>query len=239
MGKLGIPKRVRASKRVGCGSVTLGDVQTVVHGDGFDSIGTHCLRFRSSKINEFSNDGKRQVQVAAFDLDDTLIRNKSGFKFARSPDDWKWFNEHVPRKVKEWTRESPNRIIAIFTNQGAVTNIVPPGKPSLSFNKLVARLKLITKELDDLPLVVYASTRKSSTDKKKGLGSDDKLHETYRKPGIGMWKQLIVDIGDVDISNSFFVGDAAGRDGDFSDSDRKFAETVGLTFKVPEEYFKA
>lgn len=38
--------------------------------------------------------------------------------------------------------------------------------------------------------------------------------------------------------HSFYVGDAAGRTGDFSNSDREFAENVGITFKTPEEVFE-
>ena len=40
-----------------------------------------------------------------------------------------------------------------------------------------------------------------------------------------------------DLSLSFFVGDAAGRKGDFSDSDKKFAEAVGVRFFNETEFF--
>ncbi|KAJ8532317.1 hypothetical protein K7X08_012240 [Anisodus acutangulus] len=36
---------------------------------------------------------------------------------------------------------------------------------------------------------------------------------------------------------SFYVGDAAGRQGDHSDADIKFAQAIGLRFYVPEEFF--
>lgn len=63
-----------------------------------------------------------------------------------------------------------------------------------------------------------------------------------------MWKELLEDYdihapGDLDLDNSIFVGDAAGRiagDGkpkDFSCSDRNFAANVGITFHTPEEFF--
>ena len=43
----------------------------------------------------------------------------------------------------------------------------------------------------------------------------------------------------IDMKNSFFVGDAAGRKqlNDFADTDRKFAINVGCMFYTPEEYF--
>lgn len=40
------------------------------------------------------------------------------------------------------------------------------------------------------------------------------------------------------MDRSFFVGDAAGRSGDHSDTDRKWAHNAGLPFYVPEECFK-
>ncbi len=39
------------------------------------------------------------------------------------------------------------------------------------------------------------------------------------------------------VEESFFVGDALGRSGDFSDSDRMFANAVGLKCMAPEELF--
>jgi bifunctional polynucleotide phosphatase/kinase len=36
---------------------------------------------------------------------------------------------------------------------------------------------------------------------------------------------------------AFYVGDAAGRPGDWSDKDRKFAEAISVIFRTPEELF--
>lgn len=41
-----------------------------------------------------------------------------------------------------------------------------------------------------------------------------------------------------DKSKSFFVGDAAGRKGDWSDKDKKLAENIDVKFFTPEEIFK-
>lgn len=38
-------------------------------------------------------------------------------------------------------------------------------------------------------------------------------------------------------AGSFYVGDAAGRPGDWSDRDKAFAQALGVPFKVPEEVF--
>lgn len=44
--------------------------------------------------------------------------------------------------------------------------------------------------------------------------------------------------GAVNFENSYFVGDAAGREKDHSDCDRHFCMNLGLTFYTPEEYFQ-
>jgi len=43
--------------------------------------------------------------------------------------------------------------------------------------------------------------------------------------------------GNFDKNSSFFVGDALGRKGDFSDSDKVFAENIGIKIYSPEEFF--
>ncbi|KAJ9105946.1 hypothetical protein QFC19_003280 [Naganishia cerealis] len=65
--------------------------------------------------------------------------------------------------------------------------------------------------------------------------------DEYRKPGIGLY-ELLLNLYEskgleIDIENSFYVGDAAGRAGDHNDTDRKFAVNAGLTFYTPEQYF--
>jgi len=66
-----------------------------------------------------------------------------------------------------------------------------------------------------IPLSIYAATDK----------------DEYRKPRVGMWREMLEDydldtLDGVDLTCSFFVGDAAGREAtkahvkDFSCSDR-------------------
>jgi len=60
----------------------------------------------------------------------------------------------------------------------------------------------------------------------------------YRKPSTGMWSVATRELkGDVDLDGSYLVGDAAGRKGDFSDSDKMWAAGIGIGFFTPEEFF--
>lgn len=47
---------------------------------------------------------------------------------------------------------------------------------------------------------------------------------------------LVVDVDNafIDMAESYFVGDAAGRPGDHSGTDRKWAMNAGLKFYTPE-----
>lgn len=55
-----------------------------------------------------------------------------------------------------------------------------------------------------------------------------------KKPNKDLFYSVIKDF---DKKTSFYVGDAAGRDTDWSDEDKKFAENVGIKFMTPEEVF--
>ena len=57
----------------------------------------------------------------------------------------------------------------------------------------------------------------------------------YRKPCLGMFDQFMED--NKSIIDIFYVGDAAGRKGDHSASDAKFAWNAGIEFFTPEAYF--
>lgn len=63
-------------------------------------------------------------------------------------------------------------------------------------------------------------------------------NDIYRKPEIGMFTlftSLLAEIGYTwDKAQSFFCGDAAGRPGDFSCSDRKFAYNADIQFITPD-----
>ena len=62
-------------------------------------------------------------------------------------------------------------------------------------------------------------------------------NKEYHKGGVKQIKLFDTAVSDIDKENSFFVGDALGRPDDYADTDRKFAEAVGLRWMSPESIF--
>lgn len=153
--------------------------------------------------------GGKQPTVAAFDLDHTLTHHRSGATFAKSLEDI----AVMPRRL-EVLRDliSKRYLIVIFTNQSAISEKVRENH----FRRVDHAIKLL-----NLPVMLLMATAK----------------DQYRKPQIGMWTEMMKITGAVNKAGSFYCGDAAGRSGDHSDSDLKFAQNIGITFYLPEQAF--
>lgn len=163
------------------------------------------------KINKLSSN------IAAFDLDYTLIKPKSGNKFPKNKDDWKFINDKVKLYLNALNNNSYS--IVIFTNQKGIS------KGELTISDFHEKIKKINDELG-FELNIFISTK------------DD----MYRKPMTGMWDFMIKKSEvEVDYKNSFYVGDAAGRvykkRKDHSSDDLFFANNVNVHFFTPEKFF--
>jgi len=94
--------------------------------------------------------------------------------------------------------------VAIFTNQAGLK---APKKDTALLKKFKLKVAAILETID-VPLTIYAATE----------------NDRFRKPRSGMWEEMKDDrelgVRGIDLENSYLVGDAAGRVGDFSDSDR-------------------
>lgn len=175
----------------------------------------------------------RPVKIAAFDLDDTLIKPKKGEnRFVRNTSSHMWWDAAVPSRLKELHNDG--YIIVILTNQSTISlkdNAKAVQKDTLSLKNFKDQMTNFLSQLD-LPISVYAAT-----------GNDQ-----YRKPRIGMWTELRddydLDSSDaLDVTSSFYIGDAAGREQtdkrrkDHATSDRDLAANIGIPFRTPEEFF--
>lgn len=198
------------------------------------------------------HDSTNKVKIAAFDLDGTLVNTKSGGSFARHPNDWKWWNkEKEESKVIQTLQKliKDNYLLVIFTNQGGVI----ANNDSKSYLNFINRVNNIVKDLrsnteDDFDILIYASPKKPLNKKIPTSKSTDENHKSMRKPMIGMWENLVKFLKTIEGENeneqekvhsddSFYVGDAAGRPGDFASSDKDFAKNANVKFMVPEEIF--
>lgn len=156
-------------------------------------------------------------------MDGTLILTKSGKVFPQYPDDWKIIYSEVPKKLQKLHQDGFK--IVIFTNQAGITR----GKTTAL--EIQQKIEKIISTLG-VPIQAYIATGDT----------------IFRKPAPGMWDFLIKEKNGgqkVDMTESFYCGDAAGRPEnwapkkkkDFSCSDRLFARNLGLKFLTPEEHF--
>ncbi|MBP06034.1 MAG: DNA 3'-phosphatase [Chloroflexi bacterium] len=155
---------------------------------------------------------KHSTKVAAFDLDFTLIKPKSGNKFPKTWDDWKFMYSNVI----EVLNSMEDFTIVIFTNQ-------KDNKRSLSESDLKKRFNDIKKSFNSKLSIYYS--RQSDFD---------------RKPFTGMWEQFISDNNITHVSSkSFYCGDAAGRSSDHASTDIYFANNIKVKFLTPENVFES
>ncbi|GFZ48059.1 hypothetical protein JCM24511_05807 [Saitozyma sp. JCM 24511] len=164
-----------------------------------------------------------KVPIVFYDLDGTLIKTRSGADFPKSRDDWTWWDPVVPGRLKKEWEEGKH--VVVVSNQGDAREKIR--------REWRAKVPLIAAKMPkDVPLRVLAALDK---------------YDVYRKPNIGMFEvitSLYAERGlEVDMDQSVFVGDAAGRMAgggrkkDHGDTDYKFAFNVGLRFVTPEEHF--
>lgn len=206
--------------------------------------------------------GDDEINLYGFDLDHTLIQPKQpGSIFARGPSDWKFMkfddNESIDTLI-QLVINDPLAVVVIFTNQGGVITIPPNSK---SYQNFTGKIRLMLKHIGNLEsgdlllqrLFIYASTKKPASIAKKvansdvllqmGINAKDKVSkfDIMRKPETGMAETFQKDLEKLGRSAykwQYYCGDAAGRPKDYSDADKKFAESLGIQFKIPECVFR-
>jgi bifunctional polynucleotide phosphatase/kinase len=162
------------------------------------------------------------TKIALLDMDGCLITNKSKKKNPENAKDWVWFDKkEVPKTLKKYHDNGYRLVIA--TNQKGIS------LGHVNKKEICAKIEDLADTLN-LPMSALVAT-------------DD---DFFRKPLPGMWNFLAEKFSngqEVSKSDSFFVGDAAGRpktrtsQKDWNDTDLKFAANAGLKFYTPEEFF--
>ena len=154
-------------------------------------------------------------KVAAFDLDDTIIKPKDNKKFSETSNDWEFVYKICDKLIYYHTNKYNLVIISnqLSIKKGYITQ-------EIWCKKIENVLKII-----DLPMIVLASIN----------------NDVYRKPRTGLWDDFII----CNLNKSFYCGDAGGLEKrsvkllekkklqikkDHSDTDAKFAKNIGIKF---------
>lgn len=163
----------------------------------------------------------KKYKVLYADLDGTLIETISGGTFPKGNWDMK-IRFEVLDKIKEM---KPNYVL-IVSNQGGIE------KGFVDESGFVYKLNYVTNSIAEYCGCMCRSEYCTSNDK------DDK----YRKPNTGMLHDLtekyVGDDFDYIMTVSLMIGDASGKEGQFSDSDKKTAENYNIDYMDVEDFLK-
>ncbi|KAK2638747.1 hypothetical protein Ddye_026542 [Dipteronia dyeriana] len=161
-------------------------------------------------------------KIAAFDFDGCLV-NTSVKRIGA--DAWSLMYSSVPEKLQRLYNDGYK--LVIFTNESNIDRWIKQRQKAV--DSKIGRLSNFIKRVK-VPIQVFIGC---------GIGNG-KAEDPFRKPKPGMWRIMEKHFNSgisIDMDQSFYVGDAAGRNKDHSDADIKFAQAIGLKFYVPEEYF--
>ena len=161
----------------------------------------------------------KKYNVIFSDLDGTLINTISGETFPKGIWDMR-IRFEVLDKIKEVKPE----YLLIVSNQGGIES------GFVDDYDFRAKLEYVTKAIreycDCECYAMYCDTNNKS--------------DPYRKPNVGMLNHLterrVGDDFDYIKSVSLMIGDASGKEGQFSDSDKKTAENFGIDYMDVDDF---
>lgn len=161
----------------------------------------------------------KKYNVIFSDLDGTLINTISGETFSKGIWDMK-FKFDVLDKIKEIKPE----YLLIVTNQGGIES------GFVNAYNFRAKLEYITRAISE-----YCDCKCYGT----YCSSNDKLNP-HCKPNTGMLEDLLKNTVGYNFnyikSVSLMIGDASGKEGQFSDSDKKTAENFGIDYMDVDDF---
>lgn len=161
----------------------------------------------------------KKYDVIFADLDGTLIETISGDTFPKGIWDMK-LRFDVLYKIKIIKPE----YILVVSNQGGIERGFVNGA---NFN---LKLNYICKSIEEYCNCSCYGTYCVSNNKS----------DQFRKPNVGMLEHLTeLNVGDELDSikqKSLMIGDASGKEGQFSDSDKKTAENFGIDYMDVEDF---
>ena len=163
----------------------------------------------------------KKYKILFADLDDTLIKTRSGKTFAQGMWDME-LKLDVLNKIKELEPD----YMFIVTNQGGIG-------------------KFFTEE-DFVKKIDYIEVAIKSYIKHSGFKGIETMYcdsmdkdDPFRKPNPGMINYFIKKLdGKYSKEDMLMIGDASGYEGDFSDSDIKCAAAAGITYLDVDDFLR-
>lgn len=169
-------------------------------------------------------------KVLFADLDGTLIQTASGKTFAEDCTDFR-IRKDVLDKIKSMKGLV---FICIVTNQGGIPKFVSKHDFEAKISAVMQFVANYCNDSEDGAMDVFL----------RYCASEDKDNPN-RKPNAGMLKSIMdnelkyADKRLTGKANMLMIGDASGKEGQFSDSDKKCAENFGIDYLDVEDFLKA
>lgn len=167
----------------------------------------------------------KNKKVLFVDLDNTLIKTISGKTF---PEDITDFRVQLP-VLDKIIEKMPNlEMFFIVSNQGGLKTLIDK--------------RLFSSKIDAIE-IICRSYLGSKLDKLLFIDnlyccSMDK-NNTYRKPNTGMLEQLYYQYKVESTKDCIMIGDASGKPGDFSDSDKRCASRFYIDYVDVRDFLES
>lgn len=189
---------------------------------GWEALEDSLLILKPKTAGQIAT-GER-LKIAGFDFDDTLVRKHD--------------NTLSYSNVVEYLKAlfSAGFTLAIMSNE-TVDHLKNPAAIQKTLDKKMTRIEKFL-ETVGVPMYCFVATRYDGYRKPSTKDAAKKKPPGGRKMWDTLVKLLDIDIDGIDMDASFYVGDSAGRGGEFSDADLAFAKCVGVTFIHSNDFFK-
>lgn len=173
-----------------------------------------------------------EKKILFADLDGTLIQTASGKTFAEDCTDFR-IRKDVLDKIRRMDGLS---FIQIVTNQGGIPQFIKKRDFEAKIWGIAQFIRAYVNEdifFEDRVEVGFSYCDSMEKD------------NPHRKPNTGMLDSFIdenlrfANKSLKDKANMLMIGDASGKDGQFSDSDKKCAENFGIDYLDVEDFLNA
>ena len=163
----------------------------------------------------------KNYEVIFADLDGTLINTISGETFPKGIWDMK-----INFEVLDTINKLHPQYVLIVSNQGGIENGFVDRYNFRAKSEYIARA--ISEYCKCKCYAMYCETNIKS--------------DIYRKPNTGMLENLLENYVGDDFDyikqKALMIGDASGKEGQFSDSDKKTAENFGIDYLDVDDFIK-